>query len=142
LGQTVWYERYLAILIAGFKHYIIKLPLATKATLFKEIQGNLEPIQRGNLEKILRENRILIVKHRAKEDSLDTVLTGHHLDDQYETVLQRFAWGSSLMGLGGILNSSNLYIRPLLDYSKARLCIRSKCRQGYVLLVKSTILRG
>ena len=55
-----------------------------------------------------------------QEDALQYVLTGHHQDDQYETILQRIAWGSGPAGLGGIPPVNDCFIRPLLAYPKVQ----------------------
>jgi tRNA(Ile)-lysidine synthase len=59
----------------------------------------------------------------AKEDKVDQILQGHHSDDQYETLIQRLAWGSTLAGLGGIAPSNGRFRRPLLGFSKVSICL-------------------
>lgn len=60
-----------------------------------------------------------VLLEQAATDNVDTILTGHHQDDQYETVLLRLARGSSIIGLGGIPSFRDCFFRPQLDYSKA-----------------------
>ena len=49
------------------------------------------------------------------------VLTGHHRDDQVETVLMRFFEGSGPLGLAGMAEVAGVWIRPLLTESRADL---------------------
>jgi tRNA(Ile)-lysidine synthase len=80
----------------------------------ERLQGTIPP----NAETILRAERLDLLVNAAKENDLGAILTGHHEDDQYETVIQRLAWGSSLAGLGGIPPVNGLFRRPLLEYPK------------------------
>ena len=82
------------------------------------MQSELSKQTPGDLETVLRTERFDLLSNAAKEDSLGTILTGHHQDDQYETVLQRLAWGSTLAGLGGIPPKNSFIRRPLLEYPK------------------------
>jgi tRNA(Ile)-lysidine synthase len=99
-----------ALLMEGFNHRIMQLSSAMRKELSKDLPGNLE--------SVLRTERFELLQNAAKEDMLATVLTAHHQDDQYETVLQRLAWGSTLSGLGGIPPRNGIFRRPLLDYPK------------------------
>lgn len=71
-----------------------------------------------NLETVLRTARLELLSKAAKDDSVETILTAHHQDDQYETVIQRLASGSTFAGLGGIPIKNGIFRRPLLDYPK------------------------
>jgi tRNA(Ile)-lysidine synthase len=102
------------LLTEGFNHRIVKLSSNMQAELSKELPGNLETV--------LRTERFDLLSDAAKDDSLGTLLTAHHQDDQYETVLQRLAWGSTLSGLGGIPPRNGRFRRPLLDYAKVVSC--------------------
>jgi tRNA(Ile)-lysidine synthase len=95
---------------SGFKHRILTLDKSLRKELEKEIPGNLEAV--------LRTERFQMLTDAAKEDKVDQILQGHHSDDQYETLLQRLAWGSTLAGLGGIAPSNGRFRRPLLGFSK------------------------
>ena len=94
-------------MISGFYHRVLPLPGDFQKT-----------VKQGNLETVLREARLKILLERADVDNVDTILTGHHQDDQYETALIRLARGSTIVGLGGISTSNDRFLRPQLDYSK------------------------
>src|ERR1051326_3964179 len=49
------------------------------------------------------------------------IVTGHHADDNVETVLMNFCRGTGLKGLGGIPVASGLIRRPLLIFWKDEL---------------------
>ena len=71
-------------------------------------------------EELLRDKRHEAFKEWA--DEKDLILTGHHLDDQIETVIFRIFRGTGLRGLEGIkevskINDLNFY-RPLLNCRK------------------------
>ena len=62
----------------------------------------------------------------AIECALDAVATGHHVDDQAETLLMRMARGAGLGGLVGVRQARPLergvtLIRPLLGWRRAEL---------------------
>jgi tRNA(Ile)-lysidine synthase len=77
------------------------------------------------LQAAARAARYRLIGEYARASGVATLLTGHTLDDQAETVLMRLARGSGLDGLAGMAPSSrrdSLWIaRPLLDTPKARL---------------------
>ena len=72
----------------------------------------------SDVETIFRAERLELLLHAFNRDSLGMILTGHHQDDQYETVLMRLASGSTFAGLGGIPPENGPFRRPLLDYPK------------------------
>src|SRR5258708_4524063 len=63
----------------------------------------------------------------AEERGLDAIATGHHADDQAETLLMRLARGSGVRGLAGIrprsvaLGTEVRLIRPLLGWRRSEL---------------------
>lgn len=91
--------------------------------------------QGRSFEDYARERRYAFLYRIARERGCTVVATGHHADDQAETVLMRLIRGSSPSGLGGISPVREVdgirLIRPLLGL--ARHDIRSWLRaQGQV----------
>lgn len=54
----------------------------------------------------------------AKQEGYSKIATGHHLDDQAETVLMRLLSGTGLQGLAGIRLLRGNWVRPLLFTSR------------------------
>ena len=80
------------------------------------------------LEEAGRKERYRLLAARARRGRFDAVATGHHLDDQAETVLLHLLRGTSLEGLGGIAPSRTLapgvaLIRPLLPLTRAEVLL-------------------
>lgn len=79
-------------------------------TLSKELKKSPEEVGREERYKFF--NSILKKFHGNK------VALAHNKDDQIETFLFRLMRGSSLEGLEGIKTKREIYIRPILNYSK------------------------
>jgi tRNA(Ile)-lysidine synthase len=56
----------------------------------------------------------------AKEENAVAVFLGHTKDDQAETVLLGLARGSGTRSLSGMAHHSGIYIRPLLEITRAQ----------------------
>jgi len=70
---------------------------------------------RGSIETVAREERLAFLERAARKHGALRIATGHTLDDQVETVLQRIIRGTGPSGLAGILpKRGDLWIRPLL----------------------------
>jgi len=95
--------------------------------LERVIPGAIRPEAAGSLEAAARQARYRFFTKVAGENGLDTIATGHTMDDQAETVLLHILRGSGLDGLRGMLpvtdlgswqmlpDSENLrLVRPLL----------------------------
>jgi tRNA(Ile)-lysidine synthase len=57
----------------------------------------------------------------AENEELHCIATGHHRDDQVETVLMRLFRGTGPEGLRGILPVSGAFIHPLLSIKRTRI---------------------
>ena len=86
----------------------------------------------GNLQALARDVRYTRLGEWARERGLDSVATGHHVDDQAETLLMRLNRGTGVGGLAGINPSRPLcsavggesmimLLRPLLTWRRAEL---------------------
>lgn len=84
----------------------------------------------GNLEATARRARYEALRDLALETGCRFVATGHHAEDQMETLLMRLLRGSGLHGMSGIrarrgIGSSVVLMRPMLSVGRAdaeRLC--------------------
>ena len=83
----------------------------------------LEASYGENIQKAARIARYAFLHDCARKTGCSRIATGHHRDDQAETVLMRLIKGSGLVGLAGIQPSScsGRLIRPLLAASRAEL---------------------
>lgn len=84
----------------------------------------------ANLQALAREGRYQALAGWAAQRGLAAIATGHHLDDQAETLVMRLARGAGLAGLAGIRRSRPmvaeageppLVIRPLLGWRRDEL---------------------
>ncbi len=81
---------------------------------------------RGNLEANAREVRYRAFYEAMAESGADTLVLGHHMDDQAETVLMRLMRGAGPTGLSAMrLFTGNIW-RPLLFARRAQV-------EGYLL---------
>jgi tRNA(Ile)-lysidine synthase len=74
------------------------------------------------------ESRARLLRYKAIEKYVsinNTAVTGHHLDDQFETILMRLMKGTSFKGLTGIHRCRSLgegfLLRPMLSIKKAEI---------------------
>ncbi len=72
-------------------------------------------------EQSLRSERRSFLLEVAKATQSAFIVTGHHLDDQWETILMRLLRGTGVRGLGGIAPRRGKWLRPLLEISRQQL---------------------
>lgn len=75
----------------------------------------------GSPEERMRGARYRFLKEAAQKFSCDWIMTGHHADDQAETILLRVLAGTGVRGLMGIQERRGVLLRPFLSLSKADL---------------------
>lgn len=75
----------------------------------------------GASETAAREARYAALFRLAALVNAGCLLTGHHADDQVETVLMRVLAGSGPAGLAGMSSAAGPVIRPLLPFRRAAL---------------------
>lgn len=77
----------------------------------------------GNLEQACRLERLRFFAELSKKQGYESVLLGHHRDDQAETVLKRILEGASLQTCGGMAECSEFeglrLLRPWLKVPKS-----------------------
>ena len=85
-----------------------------------------------SLETAGRVLRMRALVEMANETDCDAAATGHHADDQAETMVHRLLRGTALRGLCGIRPTATLnglrFVRPLLNVRRAE--IESYCRKN------------
>src|SRR5436853_1054418 len=72
-------------------------------------------------EAAARRHRYAFLEETRQRLGARWVATGHHRDDQAETVLLRLLFGSGLEGLAGVRPVHGSVVRPLLDAPRAEL---------------------
>jgi len=102
-----------ALLVKSFaKHYQVD---------YFEQSFDTEQVAKTNKEGIqitARNLRYDWLENIRKEKGFDYIATAHHSNDNIETVLYKFAKGTGIRGLYGILPKRDAIIRPLLFASK------------------------
>jgi tRNA(Ile)-lysidine synthase len=93
-----------------------------------------------SLEAVCREERYRFLNEAAEACGAQKIATGHHRDDQAETVLINLLRGSGLEGLKGIAPvRDDRIVRPLLDIGKGEILEFLK-REGLAYMVDSSNL--
>lgn len=79
--------------------------------------------ERGNIESVARRERYRALCDLASERGLRFIATGHHADDQLETLLLRLCRGAGVHGMRGIAPRRTIgameIIRPMLGVRRA-----------------------
>jgi len=132
----------LPVIVAHFNHHLRESSSGEAATLEKLSEEWGLPIvvgeedvrafasqQRLGLEEAARQCRYQFLFSVAEEKGAQAIVTGHHADDQVETILMHFLRGAGFNGLEGMRQvgylkqfSKGIPIwRPLLEFSKAEI---------------------
>lgn len=80
-----------------------------------------ETTPKGNLSDWARRERYGLLEAWAVRKNIACILTGHHADDQLETIIMRLNRGAGLAGLAGIRPRNGNIIRPLLEWRRREL---------------------
>lgn len=79
------------------------------------------PQQGGSVQTEARLLRRAQLEALARRMGCSWIATGHHADDQAETLMQRWLRGTGPRGLSGIWPQQGMWIHPLLPFSRATL---------------------
>ena len=82
---------------------------------------SLEPEKRDNkysIEEWARLERYSFLNQILEREKCHWIMTGHHANDQAETILMNLSRKSGVAGLRGIAKKRNNILRPMLDFTK------------------------
>ncbi|QCI26647.1 tRNA lysidine(34) synthetase TilS [Buchnera aphidicola (Thelaxes californica)] len=89
--------------------------------IYKEINQKIQ--EKSNTEEKARKARLKIIQKILQPKEI--IITGHHLNDQCETLLLALTRGSGIDGLSGMKECSymfhNILLRPLLNVPKKKI---------------------
>jgi len=74
----------------------------------------------GNLQEEARKERYAFFENFTKTTD-SKIVFGHHADDQVETFFLNLARDAGIMGLAGMLEENQCYLRPFLPFFKAEI---------------------
>lgn len=92
---------------------------------------NIAKEKRLSIEQAGRDVRYKFFLDTLKKYQAQKIATGHHLDDQVETILMRIIRGSGLKGLRGILPTRSCFIRPLIECNQKE--IMAYCKRNKII---------
>ena len=75
----------------------------------------------ASLQDAARDVRLRALTALARAHGANRVALGHQADDQAETVLYRIVRGTGIAGLAGIPYRRDIFVRPLLDVTRAQI---------------------
>ncbi|MDA3852146.1 MAG: tRNA lysidine(34) synthetase TilS [Spirochaetaceae bacterium] len=96
------------------------IPLSIESAAPDQIKNKSRETS-GSIEQWARNYRYAFLEQQTRVINGIGIFTGHHLDDQVETLLMNFFQGSSVAGLTGLSTYIHNQIpryRPLLDFSR------------------------
>lgn len=105
------------------------------ACVRRQVEGrDLRQAHRQTLEEAAREVRYWWLRDVAKHHNCQMVMTGHHGDDQIETLVHHLSRGTGLRGLQGMRVVRSLgkgvdLARPLLGHSRSELELWARWHQ-------------
>ena len=89
--------------------------------------NHLAEQEKISIEEAARKLRYQVLKENCHKLNAIAIVTGHHQDDQAETVLMNLLRGAGTRGLRGMQTRNGLVVRPFLD--AARKDMEDYCRQ-------------
>lgn len=79
------------------------------------------PPKEGNIEEWGREKRYEFFEKLRKKHKADFIVTAHHQDDDFESMMLHFVRGTRVKGLSGMQDTRGTLVRPLLYTSRAEI---------------------
>lgn len=76
----------------------------------------LDALPGGNVSAAARAARYAALHLWAERQSINWIMTGHHADDQRETMIMRLNRGAGVAGLSGVRAKQGQIVRPLLHW--------------------------
>jgi tRNA(Ile)-lysidine synthase len=76
----------------------------------------LDALRRGNVSATARIARYAALHTWADRQGIEWIMTGHHADDQRETMIMRLNRGAGVAGLSGVRAKQGRIVRPLLHW--------------------------
>ena len=89
-------------------------------TYIRKLNPKLKP-NNESIESWARKERYKLLSEILNESNSNFILTGHHKNDQAETILKNLSEKTGLTGLGGMKSINKNLIRPLLPFTKIEL---------------------
>ena len=89
--------------------------------------NSLAEQEKISVEEAARKLRYQVLRENCQKLNAVAIVTGHHQDDQAETVLMNLLRGAGTRGLRGMQTRNGLIVRPFLD--AARKDMEDYCRQ-------------
>ena len=89
-------------------------------TYIRQLNPKLKPNDES-IESWARKERYKSLSEILIESNSNIILTGHHKNDQVETILKNISEKTGLFGLGGMKSINKNLIRPLLPFTKIEL---------------------
>ena len=87
-----------------------------------------------SIESWARKERYRLLSEILIESNSNYIMTGHHKNDQAETILKNISEKTGLLGLGGMKSVNKNLLRPLLPFTKLELMkIIDKYKIPYVI---------
>ena len=101
--------------------FIVELGRVLKVeTIIRQLNPK-EKTKKESIESWARKGRYNILNELAIKTESDVIVTGHHKNDQVETILKNLSEQAGLYGLSGMKVEYKNIIRPLLSFSKNQL---------------------
>ena len=89
-----------------------------KIPFFSKTLSLYSKSKKDSLEQWAREKRYGYLNDLATETDSDWIMTGHHCNDNAETILMNLSRQAGVSGLSGIPQKNGKIVRPLLPFTK------------------------